>query len=723
MITQKIQRTLISFFLTALFSCSTAQGDLLEDLKLVECINRQVNYQLPVFYNHLQQGGYINMPSARMGCVGEFGAGFAWVPPYHVYSLRCQYFSHLEGTFNYRVFRGIKDPILSDLGFGDRSDKGINLKFAIIRPEDSEYLLPGIAVGIDDFIGTKAFCSRYVVATQVFPRHNLEISLGVGTKRIHGVFGGALWMPFRSEYCNIPALHDLALCMEYDAIPYHDKKMEPHKWGRKQDSKLNWGLKYRMFNFIDLSLSYVRGRRLACSFSTFYNFGESKGFVAKSDDPLPYRCPVVTEPIGPLRPEEALVADLIYGFREQCLDIRDISLMSDDCGERILRISVMNWTYLFENDLRNRLNNLVAYLVPEDITQTIIVVNIEGFPVQEYHYNMEFAKRYGFCNMGPYELAILTPLNEVTCPTACYRKILYHKHHEYWNFELLPKTNTFFGSAKGKFKYAFGLNAALNGYLPYDIYYSTLVGVNMFSSLGDLGTVDLLNPSPLIQVRTDIVRYLKKTVNFEEAYLQKTWALGKGFFMRTAGGYFEIEYGGVAGEVLYYPLNSCWAIGIEGAALMKRKFSGLGFTSRIGKTNITYDENNHVIKTEPSHRHFHGAQYFLDIYYDWREMGLGFKIQTGKFLANDVGVRGEITRYFPSGVDITLWFTYTDGRDFINGSRYYDKGVMISMPLDFFYTYSSRKRWNYGMSAWLRDVGQMSYTGESLYQTIHDERR
>jgi hypothetical protein len=48
---------------------------------------------------------------------------------------------------------------------------------------------------------------------------------------------------------------------------------------------------------------------------------------------------------------------------------------------------------------------------------------------------------------------------------------------------------------------------------------------------------------------------------------------------------------------------------------------------------------------------------------------------------------------------------------------------MFSIPFDIFYTYSERTRWNYGMSAWLRDVGVQSMSGLHLYELINDQRQ
>ncbi|MBX9804671.1 MAG: YjbH domain-containing protein, partial [Alphaproteobacteria bacterium] len=85
--------------------------------------------------------------------------------------------------------------------------------------------------------------------------------------------------------------------------------------------------------------------------------------------------------------------------------------------------------------------------------------------------------------------------------------------------------------------------------------------------------------------------------------------------------------------------------------------------------------------------------------------------------------RTEISRYFPSGLRLGFWYTYTNGHDIINNQTYYDKGIFFSVPLDIFYTRSTRTRWGYGMSAWLRDVGASAYSGTELYELINQERQ
>jgi Exopolysaccharide biosynthesis protein YbjH len=159
-------------------SYDDGESSLMEDLLIVNYWNQRLNEKFPISYNHLLQGGYFSMPSARMGKEGEIGIGYGYVPPYILYNARFQLVNFLEISGNYRIFKGVADPVLTRAGFGDFSDKGANLKLSLFSAEESRYQLPGLAIGLEDFIGTKAFRACYVVLTKVFLKQNLEITLG-----------------------------------------------------------------------------------------------------------------------------------------------------------------------------------------------------------------------------------------------------------------------------------------------------------------------------------------------------------------------------------------------------------------------------------------------------------------------------------------------------------------------------------------------------------------
>jgi len=706
--------SLFLLLLTAITLLNASEGeycDLLNDLLVVDQVNRQLSYRFPTTYNNTLQGGYINMPSALMGEEGEIGLGYSQVPPYRNWNIRVQLYENLELTTNYRVFSGILDPVFGHMGFGEFSDKGANFKLALIRPEDSDYLLPGIAIGWDDFIGTKGFESQYFVLTQVMPKLNAEFSFGYGSGRIKQWFGGLTWFPLGHWDCS--PVRNLALNVEYDSIDYKNPEREPHPDGRNQSSKFNYGFKYRMWDAFDFMGSYVRGEEYSFAISATYNFGYTKGFLPKIDDPLPYTAPKNYQEIGILRPEEVVAQDFLYALRAQGFQLLGVWLTHDDCCRRILRLKIYNCRYLFERQVRCRLNHLVSSLAPDNVDKVVVVLEGEGCPIQEYHYHTSFLRMYSHHYIGDAELELISPIHDVTRFDRCKTQTIFEEERSLYCFDCSPKVHTFFGSTTGKFKYALGLSAGISGYLPGDLYYSFQLGWIGVTKLTDLIGVDRLNPSQLINVHTDIVCYYQnKGLTVDQMYLQKSGNFSNGWFTRGSIGHFAQNYGGVAGEILYYPVDSPFAVGFEAALLKKRNVTGIGFSDDIRK----------FVGFTPTFVKFTGYQYFVDLYYDSRELQLGLKMSVGQFLARDAGIRYEVTRYFANGLQFIGWYTRTNGHDMVNGSTYFDKGVGISMPLDFFYTYSCRKRWNYGMSAWLRDVGYRGPTGRRLYEMVHDQR-
>lgn len=691
-----------------------------KDLDELECLwsqletlrawQAQENNAVPTTYNHLLQGGYFSMPSARMGKEGEFGLGYGYLYPYVHYNFRFQPIDPLEITGAYRIFKGIPDPVLGKRGFGDFSDKGANIKWCFLRPEDSHYELPGIAIGCEDFLGTRSFYAVYAVLTQVVPKYHLELSLGYGIHRIRRWFCGGTWFPFRE--CSFKHLAPLSLSFEYDPIPYHKKEYEHHPKARHKKTGWQCGVKYRAFDCLDLSIASLRGTQLAFTTSVSCNLGTHPGFLPKIHDPLPLSAePAALACSATSNMPNPMVHAFLTKLEQQGFRLLHLDLVDRKEGP-LLRLQISNILYRDIDVMRERLANVLHALTPDNIAQVVVVIESLALPMQEIHYSRALLSRFAADQIGECEFFLVTPLREVSHIESPAISLFYQRK-ERWNFELLPNVHTLFGSVKGKMRYALGLTAALNGFLWDQLFYSVRIGYFFLSTLHGISDADLLNPSQLPNVRSDVIRYYQATTpTVDEAYIEKLWNLGKGHFAKGGLGLFEREYGGVSAEWLYYPVNSPFAIGIEGAVLQKRKPNTLAFCRKIREF---HHRTAHYFT-------FVGSQTFLNLYYQWGCPSLLLKCSVGKFLANDYGVSGQISRYFESGLQVGCWYTRTNGHDRVNGEIYYDKGIFFSIPLDLFYTRTSRSRWGYGMSAWLRDVGVRAYTGTSLYDLISQER-
>jgi len=120
---------------------------------------------------------------------GEAAVGAAVVDPYDIYGVNFQMFDRLEFSLNYRVYKGVTEKNFGDEGFGDDAERTGNVKLGILTGKDGFPRVPEISIGVEDFIGTKRFNSKYVVATKRFLDWDLECTLGYGKGRLKGFLG------------------------------------------------------------------------------------------------------------------------------------------------------------------------------------------------------------------------------------------------------------------------------------------------------------------------------------------------------------------------------------------------------------------------------------------------------------------------------------------------------------------------------------------------------
>ncbi len=684
---------------------------LFRDLEMVKKINDEITDELPIFYDFSMIGGYFTMPTARMAKTGTLAAGAALVKPYDIYGVNFQMFDRLEFSLNYRVYKGMVEPNFGHEGFGDDAERIGNVKLGLLTPKDGYAFFPELSIGVEDFIGTKRFNAKYVVATKQFLDWNLECTLGWGKGRIKGFFGGISWSPFR--HLSVPILKDFSFIAEWDAIDYK-KHPHEHPSGRKVNSRINGGIAFLAWDTLQFSLSSVRGTEIAGSASLRYPIGTSKGFFPKMDDATTYLSPVDTEPLGIVRTERDFSQEIAYALSDQGLDLYNAFIIYDEEGNKQLWLKIVNNRYREERVVRDRVQHVLAALTPSDIKTIIVVIEADALPCQSYHFRTEDLQRWRKGIISDFELKTLSPMQEAGYePNEYDAAQIFQRHKPIWTFTVRPRLLTFFGSTTGKFKYNLSAIASPEGYIFNQVYYKFQVGYAIKSSMQGIGGPDRANPSRLLIVRTDSLKYFHtNSFSMEQAFLQRSWNFGKGFFYRLAAGYFEPAYGGGAAELLYYPVNSNWAIGLEFAAVLKRHYHGVKFRRNTFKLH-----GDQFVKVP-----FVGIQYFLDFYYDYKPLNMDLLISTGQFLAKDKGARIDIGRYFKSGIRFALWCTFTNGHDRVNGHTYFDKGFSFLIPLDMFLRQSSRNYIGYAMAAWLRDVGARADTGKRLYWTLEEER-
>ncbi len=179
--------------------------------------------------------------------------------------------------------------------------------------------------------------------------------------------------------------------------------------------------------------------------------------------------------------------------------------------------------------MRKRIELILASITPSNIADVTVVIEADGVSEHEYKFRVRDLKRYAEGKMGDEEFKIIAPLREASSTPSIYdAALLYRRRKRIWMLTFRPWMRTFFGSSRGKFKYEVGFSLGPEGYLFDQIYYSLYGSYTAFASTQDISTQDTLNPSRIINVRTDSLRYNQSSsFHIDQAFLQKSvnWAM------------------------------------------------------------------------------------------------------------------------------------------------------------------------------------------------------
>lgn len=681
-------------FFNSFYLFSETLEEIFADLKKNQIIKE---IDLPVIYNTQFMTGYLNMPSANCAKEGNTEIGYAYFYPYQNIGVNFQVFPFVEGAFNYKIFTGRSEENFGKFGFGDDADRMVNVKFIFDPRRYFKKNLPSIALGFDDFYGSQRFFAPYVAITQQHKNIGLEYTLGYGFHHYKGAFFGLNYTPFIQH--SSAFLKGSTFILEYDATDY-EKHQKEHPEAREVLSRWNIGYSLNFLNIFDFKIASNRGKELLLQGGIHYNIGETKGLFPKINDPSYYSFPKNFQSIGPLRTEKEAAYHLSYALGAQGFYVTHIYLLSDENHELNMQIDLINLRYFRNKEVKKRIFEVIKNLFPQNLAKITVTIHENSIPIESYVFTKDMMVK-------PEEL--FSAVEAVKDPTPYEGKLLFNRKKTVSSWLIRPRLISFFGSISGKYKYALSLIGGPQGYILDKFYYKILLSYNIKSSIQKLLDYDFYDPSQILAVRSDSVRYFQsQTVNLEQAYIQRGLNLGKGFYIRGALGYFEPAYAGFAFESLYFPVNANFALGIEAATVLKRNYQGIGFQRKIRKLSGLKREYVPYV----------GLQYFLDGYYVFQPFQLEFKVSIGQFLAKDKGVRLDIGKYYPSGLRIGYWTTITNAKDTVHGKIYYDKGISFQMPLDIFLTKSSRNMLGYGIAFWLRDCGAKAATGKELYQTL-----
>lgn len=659
------------------------------------------------------QIGYINMPSARVGEDGTFSLGYGYDKPYGILWTSTTVLPWLEVSGRYTSISGV--PGFTDSqyggGYGRFKDKAIDLKFRLL--EESSFL-PEIGLGMTDIQGTRLWKGSYLVASKnVLP--GLETSVGVGSGRIQGAFGGIRYTP--------AVLPNWSLVAEYDANNYRQDPFSSQTSAAQRNKGPAIGLEYQ-WGWLGLQ---VARQKTHTSVNARLDIPLNlKEFVPKIQEPAYF----TGAPDLPSRPTLAQwqndsdrAQQLATALGKQDFKNIRIAMQRDSLVMELGNGRISNVGRAVGRAVRTAL-----YFAPLETREIKVVYTEQEQPVATYSFydlstlndyllgKVDRSRLLQTVNIKPGRDEEVQPLDSRTLAQTLREGIdvnlltnpegdliqVTSDDTEDNRFHLAPKMGAYFNDPSGALHYDIMAEATYKRRMGKGLYLDSALSANLYNTITE---VKQPSNSLLPHVRSDIADYKRvKTPKLNRLLLNQYMNMSPSTYARVSVGLYEEMFRGAGGQILYYPnANKNWAVDLAVDALQQRDVQGW-----FGK------------------RDYQTVTALASLHYQL-PMGITATMRGGRFLAKDDGVRMEIKRRFRSGIEAGFWYTKTNGNDITSpgtpAKPYSDKGLFFSIPLNSLLTLDNRTVGNFSLAPWTRDVGQMVMSPGDLYEMLSDPKR
>lgn len=674
------------------------------------------------FVNDFGGVGLVQTPTARFAADGQLYFGGSRVYPYERYFVTVQATPWMEASLRYT---SVDNRLYSDVpdfsGEQSYKDRGLDVKLRLLK---EGRVLPALAVGGRDFLGTGLFSSEYFVASKDIGPFDASFGIGWGNmgsrghiknpfRLISGSFrdrgqttsgGGTLnnsyfkgeRVAFFGGVSYETPVPGLVAKVEYDPNDYQNEALSNRF---KVDSPINIGLDYRLRSWLHVGASFERGNKLGLRMVVTTNFNRRMQ-TPKIDPPAPPILPASDESAGlpasaattataggsaiavsPLAKSDSLGADVDKDKLRTALATQGMGLLAADFKPSSVTL------YIAQSRYRNMATGLgrisraaFSVLPPSYAAATIVLVEsgLETMAATVYRSELERALTPGRGSTD--ELFMRTEFDPA--PLALDEANYQPGSKPGFYYSIRPGLRTTLGRPEQFILYQLFLR--LNGTLEVSrgLTASGSFGLNLSDNFDKLR---ISSDSLLPHVRSDIKEYLRQGKT-SIPYLQADYNfnIAPALYGHVYGGLLEEMFGGVGGEVLYRPYNARWAIGAE----------------------ITYAKQRDYDQWF-SFRDYEVLTGHVTGFYHFDTLDLDAIVKAGRYLAKDWGATFQLSRTFESGITVGAFATFTDVSAAEFGEGRFDKGLFLTIPLDILYFRNVRSGIGIGWRPLVRDGGQM----------------
>ena len=645
--------------------------------------------------------GEVALTTNRFGETGRSTATFQILP-------------NLYGVFRYSVIRGF-----DGIDAQNRFDRSFDLHYQFLNETSNR---PALAFGLRDFGGTGIFSGEYVVATKHFgDRWEVTGGLGWGRLAQRGSFDNPLsvfsdyfderpdagaggisttgqldfgnWFRGPAAFfggVEYQATDRLSFQLEYSSDAY-DKEVS--RGVIDIDSPFNVGLNYSYPSGSNLRAFVIGGTTVGLQYSYIFDPAQrvSTGGLEEAPLPIPPRNDAVLASWGL---DDPALRPRAQELLESLLNDEGITLDAFTINGSTATVRIQNRRYDVEAQAIGRTARAMANVLPANVTTFTIIPQPFGVPNSAITLARSDLEELQTDFDGAWLSLVRSQITDA--PTTDTRAGELDDAFPRFSYSLTPYTSFSFFDPDQPVRLDFGPELgvsyapspglSLNGTFRYPLY-SSIDGATRRSN------------SVLQRVRSDAALYAIES-DFEINRLTADYMFrpAPDMFGRVTAGYLESMYAGVSGELLWYPVDSNLALGVEVNYAVQRDFDML-----LGLQD--YD----VITGHAS------------AYYDF---GNGFtgQVDAGRYLAGDWGATFAVDRRFNNGFEIGAYFTLTDVSfdDFGEGS--FDKGIRFTVPLSWLTGEPSRGGISQVIQPVLRDGGARLQVPNRLYDVTRDYR-
>lgn len=635
--------------------------------------------------------GLIDVPSARMSNDGTLTTSAAIQSRTKSYAVTYQATPWLEGTFRYV---GFNRSIYS-------YDRNYEVKLLLWKEQT---LLPQVAIGIRDLVGTGVWGSEYVVASKKINSFDLTFGLGWGRLAGNGDFKNPLTFfsnSFEERVLDVGLGGKLSSGAFFSGkevgffggISYEMEKLpieaiieyNPDQYdfsfsrgGDRPKSPVTAALKWDLTPTISMTLSRQHdeewGIELSAAIDTKSRPSKPvRHFYQSSLDLKPSALPEFIN-------KSSWYDRLLFDAERSGLLLLEATIEE---SSQIATIVMGNMNYPVWTDALDIMANLADLHLPIKVNMFNIVVEEEGHRVNS------ILMRRPSLNLGrsrqlvEREISIqrFKPLKFTRYRTDFFKKKMLVDINLSNRFQLFDPDDPA--------RYQLYAKIGLSMMLPRNWVFSGAIDRDITNNF-DESTRQ--SDSVLTRVRSDVVRYLNEGKSgLDSLYVQKRGNLFQDTYFRVFGGVLESMYSGIGGEILYQPFQSRLAFGLSLNWVKQRSF------------DKTF---NHLA--------YHTETAFASAYWATPFYNFDVAVHLGKYLAKDVGATLEVRRTFDNGWMVGVWATKTNvsAEDFGEGS--FDKGLFFKIPFNGFLGASTRSSYTTRIRPIQRDGGQYleDFTGQ-----------